>query len=295
MITLPELAAEALGSSLASDMNNRFGATRADLTHLVSSVARLALECIGNSDALYHNVEHTMLVTLAMNDILKGRSLLLATSPEDYAHLIIACLLHDIGYVRGILAGDTDDEFVIDATGRKTKLARDVSDAALTAYHVERSKLFALDRLRGVELIDADRIARAIEATRFPSDGNGHVDYEEGLLVRAADLIGYIGDPHYLRKANALFCEFQEIGLNRQFGYETPADLTNLYPQFYYSRVAPHIQIAMRYLNVTSAGRIWIASLYSNIFRAERELGCESKSPLNDRYPRTGSSAMPRS
>ena len=107
MITLPELAAEALGSSLASDMNNRFGATRADLTHLVSSVARLALECIGNSDALYHNVEHTMLVTLAMNDILKGRSLLLATSPEDYAHLIIACLLHDIGYVRGILAGDT--------------------------------------------------------------------------------------------------------------------------------------------------------------------------------------------
>ena len=27
---------------------------------------------------------------------------------------------------------------------------------------------------------------------------------EEGLLVRAADLIGQLGDPHYLRKANAL-------------------------------------------------------------------------------------------
>ena len=109
MITVPELAAEALGSSLASDLNNRFGAARAGLIELISSVARLALECIGNSDALYHNVEHTMLVTLAGNDILKGRSLLVATSPEDYAHLLIACLLHDIGYVRGILPGDTDD------------------------------------------------------------------------------------------------------------------------------------------------------------------------------------------
>src|SRR5262249_30796498 len=31
---------------------------------------------IGNSDALYHNVEHTMLVTLAGHDIFKGRALL---------------------------------------------------------------------------------------------------------------------------------------------------------------------------------------------------------------------------
>jgi hypothetical protein len=41
----------------------------------VPSIARIALECIGNSDALYHNVEHTMLVTLAGHDILRGRAL----------------------------------------------------------------------------------------------------------------------------------------------------------------------------------------------------------------------------
>ena len=28
------------------------------------------MECIGNSDALYHNIEHTMLVTLVGHDIL---------------------------------------------------------------------------------------------------------------------------------------------------------------------------------------------------------------------------------
>jgi hypothetical protein len=53
--------------------------THADLTELIPSAARLALECIGNSDALYHNVEHTMLVTLAGYDIMKGRALLKPT------------------------------------------------------------------------------------------------------------------------------------------------------------------------------------------------------------------------
>ena len=64
MITVPELAAEALGSFLASHMSRRFGSTQADLIARVSSAARLALECLGNSDALYHDVEHTLLVTL---------------------------------------------------------------------------------------------------------------------------------------------------------------------------------------------------------------------------------------
>jgi hypothetical protein len=273
MITVPELAAEALGSFLSSHLGRRFGPTQEDLTEIIPSVARLALECIGNSDALYHNVEHTMMVTLVGYDIMKGRSLLMQTSADDYAHVIVACLLHDIGYVRGILMGDGENGYVINAKGNKAKLSRGSSDAALTPYHVDRSKLFALDRLSNMEFIDADRVARAIEFTRFPSaiDPAGQ-DVEEGSLVRAADLIGQLGDPHYLRKANALYYEFEEVGMNKQLGYASPADLTDLYPQFYYNSVAPHIQTAIRYLNVTSSGRQWIASLYSNVFRAESEL-----------------------
>src|ERR1700746_1739920 len=147
MITLPELAAGALGSFLASDMKDRFGASHARLTELVPFAARLALECIGNSDALYHNVEHTMLVTLAGHDILKGRALLSPTTPSDYAHLIVACLMHDIGYVRGILKGDGADGYVVDASGRKAKLPHGSSDAALFPYHVDRSKLFVMERI----------------------------------------------------------------------------------------------------------------------------------------------------
>jgi hypothetical protein len=273
MITVPELAAEALGSYLSSHLSRRFGSTQAGLTELIPSVARLSLECIGNSDALYHTVEHTMLVTLVGYDIMKGRSLLIPTSADEYAHVIVACLLHDIGYVRGVLTGDSDNSYVVDAKGGKTKLARGASDAALTPYHVERSKMFAVDRLSKMDLLDAARVARLIEFTRFPSaSAPDSQDGEEGSLVRAADLIGQLGDPHYLRKANALYYEFEEVGMNRQLGYHSPADLTDLYPQFYYNSVAPHIQTAIRYLNVTSSGRNWISNLYSNVFRAERDL-----------------------
>lgn len=272
MITVPQLAAEALGSFLSSFMRQRFGSSHARLAEIVPNLARLALECIGNTDALYHNVEHTMLVTLAGHDILRGRFLLEQREPIDYAHLIVACLMHDIGYVRGILKGDGEGGYVIDATSRKISLPRGSSDAALLPHHVDRSILFVLDRLKAMEILDAERIARAINITRFPRVLEEQDAEEEGWLLRAADLIGQLGDPHYLRKCNALFHEFEECGLNRQLGYASPVDIVERYPHFFYNSVAPRIQTAIRYLNVTSSGRQWIANLYSNLFRAEQHM-----------------------
>ena len=273
MFTIPELAAEALGSHLAEHMGRRFGSTDAGLIERVQSAARLAIDCIGTSDALYHNVEHTMLVTLVGYDILRGRQLLMETNASDFAHLIFACLFHDIGYVRGILKGDSADGYIVDAKGNKAEVPRGSSDAALLPYHIDRSKLYVMDRFAKIKDLDATRVANAIEFTRFPSThGADDSDSEEGMLVRAANLIGQLGDPQYLRKANALYYEFEEVGMNKQLGYTSPADLIDLYPKFYWNSVAAHIQSAIRYLNVTSNGRKWIANLHSNIFRAEREV-----------------------
>jgi hypothetical protein len=219
-------------------------------------------------------MEHSMLVTLAGHDILIGRALLRPTTAGDYANFILACLTHDIGYVRGIVQGDGPDSYVADVTGRKVSLPRGASDAALAPYHVDRSKLFVFERLDAVEELDGARITRAIEHTRFPYAASSSDDLveEEGLLLRAADLIGQLGDPHYMRKSNALFHEFEEIGLNKTLGYNTPSDIVYKYPQFYWNNVAPQTQLAIRYLNVTSSGRQWIANLYSNLFRAEHEM-----------------------
>ena len=277
MITIPELVAQALGSFLDVETRGRFGASHAALAEFLPYAAKLTLECIGNSDALYHSIEHSMLVTLVGHDILVGRALRRATTAEDYANFIMACLTHDIGYVRGIVHGDEDAAFVADVTGRTVRLPTGASDAALAPYHVDRSKLFVAERLDGIEGLDAARIARAIEYTRFPylpsqTDELDDLQEEEGLLLRAADLIGQLGDPNYMRKANALFHEFEEIGLNKSLGYNTPADVIYKYPQFYWTHVAPQVQPAIRYLNVTSSGRQWVANLYSNVFRAEREV-----------------------
>jgi len=49
MITLPKLAAEALGTFLAADMKDRFGRSHARLAEIIPLAAQLTLECIGNT------------------------------------------------------------------------------------------------------------------------------------------------------------------------------------------------------------------------------------------------------
>lgn len=268
MMTLPGLAAEALEKLLGSFMRRRFDEANATVLEIAT---RMALEYIGNSDALYHNVEHTMLVTLAGQAILRGRSLHTHQPGEDYAHILIACLFHDIGYVRGLFEEDDEDGFVVDEAGTKISLPRGSSDASLMSYHVDRSKLYVMRRLEPFQGLDRERIANAIEGTRFPAR-EGQEFGDEASILRAADFIGQLGDPNYLRKANALYYEFEEVGMNRQLGYDSPADIIHRYPQFYWNSVAPHIQTEIRYLNRTEIGRQWIANLYSNVFRAERDI-----------------------
>ena len=237
----------------------------------LGALARSTIECLARSDALYHNFEHTLQVTMVGRDILEGMNLSQRIEPTDYSHLIVACLLHDIGYMRGVLSGDTETEFVVDDSGKTITLPRGASDAALSPYHVDRSKLFAYERLRNSSVIDPSRVAAAIEMTRFPSrpDRTGANGSMEPKLVQAADLIGQLGDPMYSRKANALYAEFEENGMNRQLGYCSPADILDKYPSFFWSNVSMHIEDGIKYLNMTVSGRQWIANLHHHLLCAE--------------------------
>src|ERR1700730_2023597 len=233
MKTITAIAANKLGNFLTRDFRRIFGSAYNDDAERLGSGARATIECIATSDALYHNYEHTLQVTMVERDILQGMMMCQRIEPEDYGHLIVACLLHDIGYVRGVLSGDTETEFIVDASGKKITLPRGASEAALSPYHVDRSKLFAFERLGKSPDIDASRIAEAIERTRFPARPSTVNEGIEPKLVQAADLIGQLGDPMYSRKANALYCEFEEIGMNRQLGYSSPADIIDKYPTFF--------------------------------------------------------------
>lgn len=271
MKTITASAARKLGRFLANDFREIFGSTNDELAERLGSLARITIECIGRSDALYHNYEHTWLVTMVGRDILQGLTMSRRIEPSDYAHLIVACLLHDIGYVRGILGGDTGDEFVVSDSGETVRLPRGASDASLAPYHVNRSKLFAIERLKNSPWIDAERIATAIEHTRFPPPPGRKAADGDILprLVQAADLIGQLGDPMYPKKVNALFYEFEEIGMNRQLGYSSPADLVDKYPEFFWNSVSMNLDEGINYLNLTISGRQWIANLHHHVLCAE--------------------------
>ena len=82
-------------------------------------------------------------------------------------------------------------------SGRKVTLPRGSSDAALMSYHVERSKLYVMERIEGIAALDKRRIARAIEGTRFPAsfpsedqevdEGNGDVNPAISMVDRRRD------------------------------------------------------------------------------------------------------------
>jgi hypothetical protein len=267
MLNPTALLAEALGRHLAEGYRQSFGAREPRAAAGLDEAARLIIERIGGSDALYHDAQHTMMVALVAQDILRGLRLEKPVEPADWYHFMMAALGHDVGYVRGVCAGDTAERFVIDEKGNTVAPPRGASDAFLTPYHVDRSKIAIRERFKSVPEVDGERIARAIEMTRFPIPKSA--DYAEtgteAGLVRAADLIGQLADPLYPSRLNALYYEFMETGQLEPLGYRTPADLIERYPAFFWNTVEPYLGEALRYLDHTIEGKQWIANLYSHV------------------------------
>ena len=106
--------------------------------------------------------------------------------------------------------------------------------------------------------------------TRFPVPSNPayQVTNTEPALVRAADLIGQLADPFYHRKLTALFAEFSEIGMAEKLGCRSAADLGAIFTDFFTLQVEPYIGDAIRYLELTTEGKQWIANLHSNLFQS---------------------------
>ncbi len=271
MLNPVAIVANELGNHLQETYHLYFGDRRPEFVSYIGGAARLVLERIGNSNALYHNVDHTIVVTLCGQHIIRGRLLSGSIRPEDWLHFTLALLIHDIGYVRGICSGDTKNEFIINDEGETITPPRGASDAYLTPYHVDRGKIYARERFKNSEFVDGDRIAEMIEMTRFPiPDTKMHNETQsEGALVRAADLIGQMADPFYHSKINGLYAEFVETGVDKMLGMETPADLTDKYPEHFWTHVEPYIGPAIEYLRLTTEGKMWIAHLHSNLFQVE--------------------------
>ncbi len=268
------LTIDRFGKSLENDFLDAFGQRVENFAGYVNWIGRFALENIGNSDMLYHNVEHTMLVTTVGQQILLGKHLLEGgVSPQDWVHFITALLCHDVGYVRGICRLDRNGVYATGVGDETVTLPPGSTDAMTQPYHVDRGKQFVLERFGRETIFDIDPelVAQYIEMTRFPPpDDEEHEDTNTyGGLLRAADLIGQLGDPDYLRKIPALFYEFEQIRSNEVLGFKNPDDMRKGFAGFFWNDISPYIQDASRYLRATQDGRQWLANLHSHVFQME--------------------------
>ena len=165
---------------------------------VIAFIGRAAMENIANSDAPYHNAEHTMMVTLVGQEILRGKHIREGgVSPRDWLHFISSLLCHDIGYVRGVCSRDGNGRYVCNEQGDFVELAEGATDASMAPYHVSRSKVFVRERFGKARVVQFDTLAieRNIEHTRFPvpKDETHASTADYPGLVRAADLIGQLG------------------------------------------------------------------------------------------------------
>lgn len=252
-----------------------YGLLEPEYPNIAAFAARIALENIANSDAAYHDVFHTIMVSEVGLCILEGKHLSQGgVSPRDWLHFAVALLCHDIGYVRGVCRGDREGHYVCDLDGHAVTLPPGSTDAGLTPWHVARGKLFVRERFGNVEAFDVGQIEANIEHTRFPvpqDDAHGTTGDYPGLL-RAADLIGQLADINYMRKLSALYNEFRETGAAERMGYRNAADLRAGYPGFFWHVVSPYVQEALRFLSVTQEGKLWVANLYAHVFAEEHHV-----------------------
>ena len=274
MINIQKILHERFIEELVKSYERNYGELAPEYKSVIAWCGNLALENIAISDMLYHNMDHTIMVVMAGQEILRGKHLKEGgVSPTDWLHYILSLLFHDIGYVKGICRKDEVGKFkyMTGVDNEIVELSQGSTDASLAPYHVDRSKQFVHERFDGHKIIDADKLASFIEMTRFPvPQDEFHQDTKElPGLTRAADFIGQLGDPNYMRKIPALLYEFFEIGAHEKIGYKDPGDMRRNYSKFFWGSVSPFIQHALGYLWVTQEGKLWISSLHAHVFAAE--------------------------
>ena len=144
-------------------------------------------------DTVYHDLQHTLDVTLALARLLAGHDR--TTAPlaqlgaERAAAGLVIGLFHDVGYLR---RKDGDD-------------CR--HGAELTRIHVSRGAQFLADYLPRIQLSGWAPVAREIihyTGYEVPFDRIVVADPKDetlGHLIGTADMIGQMADPSYLEKS----------------------------------------------------------------------------------------------
>jgi hypothetical protein len=230
-------------------------------------------------DTTYHDMQHTLDMTLAMARLIVGyeRSMQLSEKlgPARAQMAIVTALFHDSGYIRH---KERDSDFD--------------NGAEFTLYHVSRSADFlrrylptlGMSRYVGVSSIIVHFTGYELNLDQIELDDP--LDIMCGHLLGTADLIAQMADRCYLEKCrDRLYKEFVLGGIaieNAKPGeymvrYESGVDLLKKTPLFYQQvsqqRLQKKFYRAYRYMEVLYGGENpYVAAMKSNMAHLVRVL-----------------------
>lgn len=188
------------------------------------------------SNTKYHNLEHTIMVTLATARLIHG-----AVKAGHKFHVenillgLLASLYHDSGLIQ-------------------TKFDRNGTGAKYTIGHEERSIDFMRKNLspKGFSERQMKDCAQLIKCTNMNID-IGQIVFRSkelktlGKIVGSADLVAQMADRHYLEKLILLFKEFEEAGIP---GFASEEELLEKTEGFY--KNVAHKRLARDLENISS-------------------------------------------
>lgn len=208
------------------------------LINLVNDLYKGEIPPYQASDMAYHDLEHTLQVTLCWSQMflaLRNHKKDIPVSYADFLLGISACLLHDTGYLKE--SGDPS------GTGAKYVL-----------IHEHRSCQISRRFLMRMAWPDSaiSVVQRMISSTgpRAVIDGIPFISPTEKILAQmlaTADFLAQISDPAYVNKLPSLFKEFEEFDRLRGLS-QTERPFPNLdtlissTPTFWYQFVLPRLK-----------------------------------------------------
>lgn len=208
-------------------------------------------------DTVYHDIQHTLDMTLAMARLLAGYEK--TAAPADrlgYERAIvglIAALFHDSGYIR-----------------RRSE-THVLNGAEFTGFHVSRSSAFLREYLPRIGFGDRANVAAQVvhftgyEMSLDDIELDDPKDSLMGHLLGTADLMAQMADRCYLEKCrDRLYAEFVLAGVATRpaadkIQYESGIDLLRQTPGFFRlsakERLESKFNRAYRYIEAVCDGR----------------------------------------
>ena len=190
------------------------------------------------SDMAYHDLEHTLQVTLCWSQMFLALKKHRMEVPVTYADFLLgtaACLLHDTGYLKE--SGDPG------GTGAKYVLIHEHRSCQISRKFLMRLA-WPDSAIAVVQRMIASTGPRAI------IDGIPYISPTEKVLAQmlaTADFLAQMSDPSYVDKLPSLFKEFEEFDRLRGLT-QTERPFPNLdtlissTPQFWYQFVLPRLK-----------------------------------------------------